>query len=69
MTRSYVLLVSLALIGLVSVQPSTEAFRQSDSQWTTLFDGSSLMGGMSLAMGLGNLLMALCRVTVSQDSL
>ena len=51
MTRSYVLLVSVALIGLVSVQSSTEVFRQSDSQWTTLFEGSSLDGWNVLGDG------------------
>jgi hypothetical protein len=51
MTRSYVFLVSLALIGLVSAQPSTEVVRQSDGQWTTLFDGSSLDGWNVLGEG------------------
>jgi hypothetical protein len=51
MTRSSVLFASLALIGWVSVQSSTEAFRQSDREWTTLFDGSSLDGWNVLGDG------------------
>ncbi|MEE2790199.1 MAG: family 16 glycoside hydrolase, partial [Acidobacteriota bacterium] len=51
MTRSSVLLASLALTGWVSVQSSTEAFRQSDREWTTLFDGSSLDGWNVLGDG------------------
>lgn len=38
----------LILVGVVPVQPSTEASSQAGSEWTTLFDGSTLDGWNAL---------------------
>ena len=51
MKRPYALVAMLLLIGLVgvvAVQPSTEASGQAGSEWTTLFDGSTLDGWNAL---------------------
>ncbi len=44
MKRSFVIAALLLLIGFMSAQSSTEASGQSGSEWTTLFDGSTLDG-------------------------
>ena len=44
MKRHFVVAAPLLLIGFMSAQPSTEASGQSGSEWTTLFDGSTLDG-------------------------
>ena len=44
MKRSFTFAALLLLIGLTSAHPSTEASGQSGSEWTTLFDGSTLDG-------------------------
>ncbi len=44
MKRSFALAVVLLLIGLASVQPSSEASSQTGNEWTALFDGSTLDG-------------------------
>ncbi len=44
MKRSFTLAALLLLVGFMSAQPSTEASGQSGSEWTTLFDGSTLDG-------------------------
>ena len=44
MKRLFALAMVLFLIGFVSVQPSTQASGQAGSEWTTLFDGSTLDG-------------------------
>ncbi len=44
MKRSFTVAALLLLVGFMSAQPSTEASGQSGSEWTTLFDGSTLDG-------------------------
>ena len=51
MKRVFTFAVLLLFIGLMSVQPSTEASSQNGNEWTTLLDGSTLDGWNVLGDG------------------